>query len=243
MLKKKKYLIGSGVALIMILSIGYFILQSTYEEKSVAQTVKAEDSIKKREKPVLKDGEHKDSQKNEAVVKIPSDEKGSVPLQAKEKGSKREQEQEIKIIKDLEKAQKTREGKVIGVTGEVIKKTNYYNATKGKEGTLTKGETIEILVAQSNWYIVNYQKGKYYVPKDSVKPVVGKESNYITIKMRDDVKVLAKPDKNSKEILDNVKKGKVLKSVGAQGIFYKVVVGDQYGYIERFHALPQKINY
>lgn len=231
-MKKKKYLICSSIALVMILIIGVFQLQGVTEEKKPAQPTKTK-AVASRNEEIVDSPNRND--KGEGIITKEKTEKKSTKQsenKPKVKPVNRKTKEELEITDNLTKARKSK-GTILASEGRTIRQTDYYNRSNALEGTLKKGETVKIMVEQSNWYVIKYKDKLFYIPKESVQPL-GLNSVKAT---QENLSVFSEPDKGSK-LIGTVEKGKTLGVVGIHNTFYKVIYAEGYGYIERSKFKP-----
>lgn len=231
-MKKKKYLIYSSIALVLILIIGSYQLHRMSEEEKTAQSTKTKVAASSNEESVNTSNQEKNVE--DSITKENPEKKSTNHSKDKpqEKQVKRETKEQHEIVKVLTKVQKSK-GTVLSSDGRTTKLSDYYSLANFKEGTLKKGETVKIVGEQSNWYVIKYKDEMFYIPKESVNPQ-GLRSVKAT---QENLCVFSEPDKGSK-LLGDVEKGKTLGVVGIHNTFYKVIYGEGYGYIERSKFKP-----
>lgn len=226
--------------LVLVLAIGLFQFSKTSDEKKSPQISKA--GVSER------NAEEKENSKSTIEQDIANPEKA---IENKEntvvkKEKKVEQEESIKekhepakMMKDIEKVQQAKGITLNNTKGKVTNETDYYSLHGEKQGTLKKGDTIELAIEQGSSYVVNYKKEMYYISKESINPIVGSESTARKFKAIEDLKVYKQADTQSKLIAGKINLGKVVTVVGAKNNLYKVVFEGGYGYIERSKVMPQ----
>lgn len=231
-MKKKKYLIYSSIALVLILIIGIFQLQWISEEENPVQSIKTKAAATRDEEIV--DTSNQEKKVEDSITKVNPENKSTNQSKDKpqEKQVKNETKEQHEIVKVLSKVQKSK-GTVLSSDGMTTKLSDYYSLANFKEGTLKKGETVKIVGEQSNWYVIKYKDEMFYIPKESIKPL-GLKSVKAT---KENLIVFREPDKRSK-LIGEVEKGKTLGVVGIHNNFYKVIYGEGYGYIERSKFNP-----